>query len=769
MFLSRFLKGLSVALSLALMLTLFNSPFNSQQAYAQSDDVECDCSDYEESYLEYKQALQIEEELYAQVLADGDGPALIAYLRTNNLQTALENFIMGKANLEDCQKRVEQNAEMCNETKLTDAEKTSLMENVGRASLGDNRTIQQLMRFLVEDLSIPDHQAEFRLMDGASMEANIKVVIDYLVREHVLDSIRNNENIMKALRDAAIEHLKGRGLDFRDGELTKEELTFLRENTGRTYLDSYDTYDRLFDFFLQDLNDHKFEVGEEYERARDYMLEEHNLMASSDLIKDALFRALKQYLQGLGINVAALPIVPCPDCAAEQKAVNDKQTEIDNKQTELNNAINRQGAAKDELKQFDQDLHDAIEDGCDDLNDGPADNNDYKDVNLGNGEAAGILEGRHFHCRGEAEIDAMLRNLREFRNSHRKRSEIEQDLKDANRDIAVAKVDLIVLRAQKAILDAALAACKRKQKAVPNCPPVVAGGGNQGGGATGGDTTGATADTGTTGGGGGGSTGGSTGSTATDGSSSTAEAIRGGGEEAPIRTTFQYRPTAIDKVVDFRNANRVRLRALHKQFNDKFDSIQNLVNTSGFSDYAKLDTRGRESIEYLTNRIPLFKGEDGGKRFGGSDVLTRAVVAEILYRLAELGGVDYSTDIAGVAQPSDVPADIWFEKSVKAAIKNGVFIPQDNKVRPGDEVNWAELVTILRRFYGLEAINPEVPTFRNVNADEWYTGEFETLVEAEILTRADFALDRAPWEKLTKLQFAQLIHNALGAKASFLE
>ncbi len=740
MFLSRFFKGLSVALSFALLLTLFSGP----QAYAQSEDFECDCSDYEESYLEYKQALQIEEELYFQVLTDGSVPALLEYLSTNNLQVAYENFIMGKANLEDCQKRVEQNAEMCSETMFTEEVQTALMENNGRASLGEYKTVQQLMRFFIEDLSIPDHQAEFELMDDASMEANIKIVIDYLVKEHFLDAIKNRINVRKALRDAAIVFLKEKRFDFRDGDLTKEELTYLRENVGRTFLDSYDTYSKLYDFFLEDLREHADEAGEEYELAREYMLEQHNLMGASVLIKDALYRALQQFFQGLGINIPVLPVVPCPDCAAEQKAVNDKQAEINTKQTELSNAQLRQQAAVDALSQFEADFNAAIDASCEVVA-------DYKAVNVVNGQAAGIIMGVHFYCKSEAEIESMLQKLKDFRASHEKKTTLEEDLKNANRDIANVRASIVVLQAQKVILDAVLTACKRRQKAVPNCPPAVAGvnqpsPANPNTGSTGGTRRG--------------------GRTGVDADVSVGV---GGDASVDVETTFEYRPTAIDRVVDFRNGNKTRLRALHAKFNTKFDAFQDRVNTSGFSDYSRLDTSGREAVEYLTNRIPLFQGEDGGKSFGEANVLTRAVVAEILFRLATLGEIEYDLDVDGVVRPTDVPADIWFELSVKAAVKNGVFIPKNNKVRPGDNVNWAELVTILRRFYGLEAINPTESTFRNVSSTEWYTGEFETLVEAGILTRAEFALDKNPWEDLTKLQFARLLFNSLGDKASFLE
>jgi hypothetical protein len=734
MFLSRFLKGLSLALSFALMLTIFSG----SQAYAQSEDVECSCADYEQSYLEYKTAFQMEQGLFDQVVDANDPGALLEYLSTNNLQTAFENFIMGKSNLEDCQKRVEQNQEMCLETSLTETERGSLMENTGRASLGDYKTVEQLTRFFMEDLSIPDHQAEFTLMTGANMETNIQKVIDYLIQEHVLEALMNNENIKKALREAAMEHLKGRGFVQTGAELTKEELIYLKENTGRALLDSYDTYPKLEDFFLQDLKDHAEVVGEDFDAAEIYMKEQHNLGAAPDQIKNAMLRALKKYLEGLGIIVKVVPALPCPDCTKLERDVKAKQTELDNANTRLTNALTSQGAAVDALSQYETDLTNAINGSCEEVA-------DYKAVNVTSGQASGIIMGHHFHCKSEAEIEDMLQKLKDFRSSHQKKAKLEEDLKNANRDIANAKRDIAKLTGELKRLQNALADCKRKQKVIPNCPAAAPVNPKPDTGAVAGNPS----------------------DESNIGSGVDVEAMR---KELNIPvSTFIYEPTAINKVVDFRNTNKARLRALHTKFNTKFDAIQNRVNTSGFSDYAKLDTRGRESVEYLTNRIPLFKGEEGGKRFGEDEILSRAVVAEILYRLAELGGVEYSTDIAGVAQPSDVPADVWFEKSVKAAIKNGVFIPQDNKVRPGDEVNWAELVTILRRFYGLEAINPEVPTFRNVNANEWYTGEFETLVEAEILTRADFALDNAPWKNLTKLEFAKVIHNALGAKASFLE
>lgn len=629
MFFSRFFKGLALSMGLAFLLGVITT----QGALAQSE-VECDCADYETAFVEARQALQIEESLYAQVLVTKDVGALLEYLSTGNLETAYENFIMAKANLQGCEMRVEEAKELCSGTWLSDTERTLIDNASGRVSFYGAMTMEMLVDMILDDLAVPDHQAEIMVDSSLSFDENVQLVMEYMMNEYGFADLVGADLIIKAM-----------------------------------------------------------------ERAAD------------------LFVNVQVLVNDPAIDKA------CPDCSRLRAQVAAKKQELTAAQARLSDALTRQGAAVDALSQYDADLNTAISSSCKVVA-------DYKLETVGNGQAAGIIMGVHFYCESEAQIETMLDNIEAFKRTHQKKTDLEETLRKANADVLVARKDVARLTGELKRLETALAECMKKKNALPEC-------------ANAGDASGAdreplmereTGDTST---------------------------------ELEVKTTFTYAPTAIATVVEYRQQNNERLRLLNEQFNQKFDSFQDRVNTSGFSDYTRLDTTARQAVEYLTNRIPLFQGEDGGKRFGEDEVLTRAVVAEILYRLAQLGEIDYDVDVETVDRPEDVSVGVWFDMSVRAAIKNGVFIPQNNKVRPGDNVNWAELVTILRRFFGLEAINPDEPSFRNVNANEWYTGEFETLVEAGVLTRGEFALDMHPWENLTKMQFTRLLFNALRNDASF--
>ena len=170
-----------------------------------------------------------------------------------------------------------------------------------------------------------------------------------------------------------------------------------------------------------------------------------------------------------------------------------------------------------------------------------------------------------------------------------------------------------------------------------------------------------------------------------------------------------------DGVMASVSTNEERIMAIRRDFSQRFTTVMDRVETNRFSDYQDLNDDQKEAVEFLTNRIPLFTGEDNGARFGKDALSVRAVVAEIFYRLAELGQLEnYDTDVSDVQRPADVPEGVWFEQSVLAAIKNGVFIPQNNRVRPADTVNWAELATIIRRFFLLNQVEVESSTYTNV-------------------------------------------------------
>lgn len=185
-----------------------------------------------------------------------------------------------------------------------------------------------------------------------------------------------------------------------------------------------------------------------------------------------------------------------------------------------------------------------------------------------------------------------------------------------------------------------------------------------------------------------------------------------------------------------------------------------------FRDLDDLPGFSQEAIYYLSDVIQLFEGEGTDGLFGSREPVLRAVVAEILLRLAERGALPgYQTTILSDVELKDVPLGVWFERAVRIAVQNGVFIPQSNRVRPGDSVNWAELVTILRRFFGLTAENADRTYFSQVEKGVWFTGEFNALRNVGIL----FYFDREPVNFPTKAEFAVLLNRSIGSASIFDE
>ncbi|MCR5825034.1 MAG: S-layer homology domain-containing protein [Oscillospiraceae bacterium] len=111
-------------------------------------------------------------------------------------------------------------------------------------------------------------------------------------------------------------------------------------------------------------------------------------------------------------------------------------------------------------------------------------------------------------------------------------------------------------------------------------------------------------------------------------------------------------------------------------------------NAKRFADVA--DTRWyADAVDYVSAR-GIFNGTGNG--FAPNDPMSRAMVAQMLYNLAE-------GKRSGAASPfSDVHADNWFADPVLWASEADIVKGSDGAFRPNDAVTRQELVTILYRY-----------------------------------------------------------------------
>jgi hypothetical protein len=165
-----------------------------------------------------------------------------------------------------------------------------------------------------------------------------------------------------------------------------------------------------------------------------------------------------------------------------------------------------------------------------------------------------------------------------------------------------------------------------------------------------------------------------------------------------------------------------------------------------------------KAVEYWVYQVPLLKGEGDTGRFGIYEGMPRAVISEVLLRLSRLiEGFEYE-DADSEVLLNDVAKGVWYEESIKSAVANGIFIPKEGNVRPDELVNWAELVTILRRFLGLDLIIPEIRYADSAVRLEWHDPEFFTLRTSGILKNSRSTPAEAP----DKGDFAVLLYYAFG-------
>lgn len=354
----------------------------------------------------------------------------------------------------------------------------------------------------------------------------------------------------------------------------------------------------------------------------------------------------------------------CTDCSRLQNDLRVKVAEMEQKQQEIDDLLDQLEDADQALEDYDQALADAVNRSCEEVE-------NYRNVDVQSGQAAGIIDGVHYYCRSERQVEDMLEAIETVRRETGGPTALKKAIQDFEAELDRADDQMDQIDEDIQGLRQRLSECIDLLEQAPACDgylvdvPAVP---------------------------------------------ERQEIDRERGEA--VITTFT--PVS-DGVMASVSTNEERIMAIRRDFSQRFTTVMDRVETNRFSDYQDLNDDQKEAVEFLTNRIPLFTGEDNGARFGKDALSVRAVVAEIFYRLAELGQLEnYDTDVSDVQRPADVPEGVWFEQSVLAAIKNGVFIPQNNRVRPADTVNWAELATIIRRFFLLNQVEVESSTYTNV-------------------------------------------------------
>lgn len=125
------------------------------------------------------------------------------------------------------------------------------------------------------------------------------------------------------------------------------------------------------------------------------------------------------------------------------------------------------------------------------------------------------------------------------------------------------------------------------------------------------------------------------------------------------------------------------------------DSVR--LNQSTYSPSGFVDVKGHWAEESITKAktLGLFSGVTE-TTFGPNDGMTRAMLVQVLYRLA-------GEPESAPSQFTDVAENAWYAKAVAWAAENGIVEGDEGKFRPGDLVKRQELAAILHRYDAGEA------------------------------------------------------------------
>ena len=134
------------------------------------------------------------------------------------------------------------------------------------------------------------------------------------------------------------------------------------------------------------------------------------------------------------------------------------------------------------------------------------------------------------------------------------------------------------------------------------------------------------------------------------------------------------------------------------------------------------------------------------------DSLTRAQMAEILYRLLEEKSIAaYETEEAAF---TDVPADMWCCRSVSAIARAGIVAGVGNGCYyPNGKLTWAQILTVLSRF-----TEPKACALQHIQYDGWAVEAVQTAVA---LGWIEDSADFEPNAIISRGDFMQLVNGVL--------
>lgn len=568
----------------------------------------------------------------------------------------------------------------------------------------------------------------------------LELTVD-VTAEELIELQMNLDTKAEALAEAEanLEGCHERVLENKDycseSPLTEEEQNFLLENSGRVTFAGYTTVEGLASAFFEDLIIHQDEVSIDLETGYDanaemvmeYMMTEYGFESIMEFdfqgLIDAMNLAIKSFLESLGIgifdgNTQDTQTPPCPDCSAIETELNAKNAAKTALETELQKAQQDEQDATNEYTQFMSDLADAINgvDDCETVD-------DYKDVQLGNQEAAGIMMGAHYHCKGETAIENFLKAIEDFRSTHRSETDILDDIVKAQAEVVRLIVDIAGLEVEISVLEVDLALCKDK-RAELKCDNQASP-----------DTTNQPSDT--------------TGSDTTNGNKGRRRTL----PSEPLEPTeLGSDPAELDltesteaEVEMITATNQTAVETFAGAIRSKYD----LRDELNFEDITGLDEETEAAIRALGRlRILLGQGsvssDTAPRKADPNSSIKRGELAALFYRVGKvLDG--YETSETGVQVFTDVNPSDWYGPAYEWMYVNGFYVQS----RPGDTVNNAEFITALRRLLLMDPIVPD-------GATVWYDQEFETMAT---LLPEDY--DGQPGDTPTRGFVIRMIYRAL--------
>ncbi len=116
----------------------------------------------------------------------------------------------------------------------------------------------------------------------------------------------------------------------------------------------------------------------------------------------------------------------------------------------------------------------------------------------------------------------------------------------------------------------------------------------------------------------------------------------------------------------------------------------------------------------------------GDSKWAPNQIITRAEIATILWRLAGSEVVDFTLDF------EDVEADMWYTEAIRWAVSEGIYLGYpDHKFGPNDQITREQLVTVMYRYELMDG--------------ETLTADFDLTTLSDADEISDWAVEAMTW------------------------